>query len=67
MNHIIHPKIIEINGYKYQVTSLCKLSDTQALNAVIFFIRNCKAKKNKNKIITIVTSYHEGNVLMLGE
>ncbi len=56
MPSVIHPRLIKIGGFTFQVVAYCNLSDQQALNVALFYSRTYKTKKkDRGKIIQIVT------------
>jgi len=64
---IVHPKNIAINGFKFQVVSSDKLSDTQAFSAAMHFYNTHKFLNNrKKKIIRVVTTIDENSQGVLG-
>ncbi len=64
--NVIHPKIVNINGYRLQIVSYCALTDEQALKAAIHYVRNHKLKKSQKKVILqVITMLDKDSVGLL--
>lgn len=61
--NIVHPKIVNINGYLLQIVAYCTLTDEQALRAAIHYVRNHKLKKSQKKgVLQVITMWDKDSV-----
>lgn len=64
---VVHPQAIVMNGCTYRVVAYCTLTDTQAANAVLLYLRTHKGKKPKRgTVVTVMTTYTEATRHLLG-
>jgi hypothetical protein len=64
--NVVHPKLVKVYGYTLRIVSFCKLTDEQALNAGILFVRTHKLKKSdRKKTLRVLTTFDERSSGML--
>ena len=67
MPNVVHPRNITVNGFTFQVVSYSPLTDQQALNVAVHFVRTHKLlKKHQKKIIQIVTTLDQESAGLFG-
>lgn len=66
MTHITHPTVFDVDGVKFQVTALTKLTDQQAAKIVRRFISSHKfTKKDIGKTFQVVTLFDQESIGLL--
>jgi hypothetical protein len=66
MPKIIHPKLIKIGGYTFQVVAYCQMNDAQALKIAMHYCRTHKlTKRQKTLVNQIVTIHDESSIGLL--
>ncbi len=60
---VVHPKIIEVGGYRPQIVAYCLLTDAQALKVAMHFVMNQKLKKSdQKKLIRVMSLWDKDSV-----
>jgi|GEM_PF-2393934 len=66
MPSTVHPTKFNIDGYIFQVISYSKLTDKQAARAAQYFYQTHKLKKkDKGKLIKVITTFDENSSNLL--
>jgi len=66
MSEILHPKIFDINGFKFQIAAQCELSDDEAAKIAMRFYRSRKfAKKDRCKVFQVRTEFDRDSAGLL--
>lgn len=68
MPNVVHPKNIKFNGFTYQIVAYCKMTDDQALKALIHFLQNRKnrpKKADQKNLIKVLIALDEDSLGLL--
>lgn len=57
---VVHPKLVNIGGYKFRIISFSPLTDDQALKVALLYCRSHRlTQKQKKKVLEIHTTFDE--------
>jgi len=63
---VIHPKLVKIKGFRFQVVAYCGMTDEQALKFAIHFYRSHAPNEfDRNKVLKVVTTYGQDSLSRL--